>query len=753
MQSVGTSQGNWFQRLYQELKHRRVMRVATLYLILCWPVIQVADILSPAVGLPPEAMRYLLIVFTVGFPIVLTLSWLFDLNRSGIVRSTGPSEEGGRLPTERALVGRRVERSIIGLLIFVIIVLFYFQYWANPDVALTATSNSAIPRAVPALAVLPFVTFSDNREDQFFSDGLTEELLNVLSQLQNLRVTARTSSFAYKGVNKNVQDIGAELKVDTILEGSVRRNDVDNTIRVTAQLIDVETGGHIWSQTFDREYRDVFKIQDEIAGAVVGQLHVSLLAEEQGDIKSHATANSEAMVVFSMGRAELAKRTQISLKDAVRFFTRAIEADPLYADAYAELAKTYALIFNYGDELPEHLVKAEQAASRAVEIDPTAAGGWAAFGLIHMQRNEKDAAAQALQKALSFNPNHVMANMWLGELQTDPKQRQAYHERAFALDPRSPVAGYNVANDLFESGRDAEAMKVFSQIVTADPYFPKAYELVARINESHGRLAAAIRHYETAIELDPHSPTSMRLANLYMDIGDFEAADQWMETAAAGKAETSSPELAWLRISALAARGDQAGAEVQMRKMLDISTSSFAAFSNATTAAYFLGETQLAIDAWERGQQLRGNENHSSDMQSDDDLWMVEGNLEVPIAAAYSYAQAGRQADADAVLTKLESWVDKQMSTRARANPGLWYVKAQIMAIRGESDLALLHLQRAVNEGWRQHWRPFSEPCLTDLLELETFKAMMAGLAARMQLMGKQLEFDSLFELEPQQSA
>ena len=752
MESTGTSQGNWFQRLYQELKHRRVMRVATLYLILCWPIIQVADILSPALGLPPEAMRYLLIAFTVGFPIALTLSWLFDLNRSGIVRSTGPSEEGERLPMERALLGRRVERTIIGLLITVIAVLFYFQYWANPDRALTDTSNSVTPAIVPALAVLPFVTFSENREDQFFSDGLTEELLNALSQVHNLRVTARTSSFAYKGVNKNVQDIGAELRVDTILEGSVRRNDVDNTIRVTAQLINVETGSHIWSQTFDREYRDVFKIQDEIAAAVVGQLQVTLLAEEQGDIKSHDSANPEAMVVFSMGRAELAKRTQTGLKDATRFFTRAIEADPLYADAYAELAKTYALMFSYGDETPEHLVKAEQAASRAIEIDPTAAGGWAAFGLIHMQHHDKDAAAQALQKALSFNPNHAMANMWLGQLQTDPKQRHAYHERAFALDPRSPVAGYNVANDLFESGRDAEAMEVFSQIVKADPYFPQAYELVARINESHGRLAAAIRHYKRAIELDPRSQTFMQLANLYMDIGDFDTADQWIDTAAANQAESTRAELEWLRISTLAARGDQVGARVQMRKMLDTSTASAAAFSNATTAAYFLAEPQRAIEAWEQGQQLQVNASRSNNLLSEDDPWMFEGNLEASVAVAYAYSQVGRQVEAEAVLTKLESWLDNQLTVGIRTRPDLWYVKAQISSIRGESNLALLHLQRAVDEGWRQHWRPFLEPCLADLLELESFKSMMAGLATRMQLMGKQLEFDDLFTFGPQQS-
>ena len=396
-------------------------------------------------------------------------------------------------------------------------------------------------------------------------------------------------------------------------------------------------------------------------------------------------------------------------------------------------------------EAPENLVKAEQAASRALELNPTAAEGWAAFGLIHMQRHEKDSATQALQKALSLNPNHAMANMWLGELQADPKERQAYHERAFALDPRSPVAGYNVANDLFESGHDAEAMDVFSQIVKADPYYPQAYELVGRINERHGRLAAAIRHYERAIELDSRSHTAVQLANLYLDIGDFDTADQWIDTAFAGETEPFSSELQWLRISALAARGDQAGARAQMRDMLDVSLADFTAVSNATSAAYFLAEPQLAIDAWEQGQQLWAEVSRSKEMPQTNRIWNYEDNLEAPVAAAYAYSHVGRQADSEAVLTDLESWLDKQIGARVRVNPDLWYVKAQVMSIRGESNLALLHLQRAIDEGWRQHWRPFVEPCLADLLELDTFKSMMAGLAARMQLMGEQLEFDGLF--------
>ena len=745
MDTSTATNATWLQRFFQELKHRRVMRVATLYIILFWPIIQVADILSPALGLPPEAMRYLLIVFSVGFPVALTLSWLFDLNRSGIVRATGAEQ-----PAERALLGRTIERSIIGMLVLVIVVLFYFQYWSAPERAVSGPVEPNVSAGIQALAVLPFATFSENSEDRFFADGLTEELLNALSQLQNLQVRARTSSFAYKGVNKNVQDIGYELSVDTILEGSVRRNDIDDTIRITAQLIDVETGAHIWSKSFDRKYHDVFQIQDDIAAAVVSQLKLTLLANEQARIRPTKSTSPEAMVVFSMGRAEIQKGTQISLQDAVRFFNKAIAADPQYADAYAELAKSHTLIYNYGDRSPEHLAKAERAVKKAIELDPDSAEGWAAYGLLYTQRNDYESATTSLRKALSLNPSHAMANMWLGQIQTDPVQRRVYYERAFELDPRSPVAGYNVAFDLFQSGRDREAMKVFGQIMEADPYYPQAYELVGRINESHGRLVMAVQHYERAIELDPRSETAMRLAAVYVDIGDFDSADRWIEQAfddriTAGKERLWSSELIWLRISSLVARGDETAAQIEMRKLLQDTTVDRETFSDKAVAAYFLSEPQLAVDAWELNQQQKmpttGMNGHALQ------------NVEERIAAAYAYTHLGRGDEAEPILANLESDLEAQLNSPERVNPKWWYVKAQVMAIRGESKLALQHLQRAIDQGWRQHWRPFVEPCMESLLEMQTFQSMMAGLAARMQLMGEQLEFDGLFAAVTRQSA
>ncbi len=726
-----TESTSGLQKLLGELKERRVMRAATLYVIFFWPVIQIADILSPAMDIPPEAMRYLLIAFVVGLPVAVLLSWLFDLNRAGVVRAGAGVETAAAHAAQRPLLGRRVERAIIGVLLFVIAVLFYFQYWSGADVAPPPVASPEPQREVRALAVLPFASFSEKREDQFFADGLTEELLNVLSKLKDLQVIARTTAFAYKGVNRDVREIGLELAVDTILEGSVRRNDIDDTIRVTAQLIEVETGAHIWSQSFDREYRDVFRIQDEIANAVADQLQVTLLTGDASGLRASPDASPETLVVLSMGRAELAKRTPEGFEDALRFFERAVALSPAEADAHAELAKTHALIYSYGNTAGDHLLQADRAVSRALELDPLSAEAWAAQGLVHLQRKDDAAAAAALEKALALNASHAMAQMWMGELQTDPAQRLAFHQRAYALDPRSPVAAYNVANDLFHAGRDAEAMDVFDQLIEADPYYPMAYDLAARIDERHGRLAAAVPNYLKAFELSPQGHVARRLAALYIDLGDFPNAEQWLDAAERNGADAS--DLYWLRVSRFAAQGAQEQVTQYLRAMLDLPRGSATAHANATTAAYYLRQPQDAVAAWEQYVALYPE-------------WTKAGKLELEaaVAAASAYRSVGAAGQSEAILNVLNSWIDERMSG-GRFDPHLWYAKAQLFAIQGETGAALVHVQHAIDEGWRQHWRPAVEPCMEALLAIETFQSMMVGLAARMDVMGEQLKFDSIF--------
>jgi TolB-like protein/tetratricopeptide (TPR) repeat protein len=733
----------WFHNLYEELKRRRVIRVATLYVVALWPLIQIVDILSPAIGLPASSMRTLLFIFVGGFPVALVLAWLFDLNTSGITRHIEQEDESD----QQALISRNTEFIIVGTLVIVAVVLFVIQINRTPATDSSVAESTASPATthqeletgsnIQSIAVLPFAIFSRNEQDEFFADGLTEELLNVLSRIRNLRVAARTSSFAYKGVSKNIQIIGNELNVNTILEGSVRRNDVDDTIRVTAQLIDVATGSHLWSKTFDREFKDIFKIQDEITASVVSHLKVTLLGDETEKIKSRASASPEAMVAHSMGRTELAKRTRAALQDAVRFFNKAIELDASYADAYSGLADAYTLLLSYGDHsIDAHLVKAQEAVDKALDLGPTLGSAWASQGLIYMQQDNKvEEARAALKKAMELNPSYAMAYMWYGNLAETQEEKSQLHRKAFELDPRSPVAGYNVANDLIADGREAEAMDVFSKIVEADPYFPGAYRLVAGIEEYNGRLDAAILQHKKVYSLEENSQSALRIAKIYIDLGDFENSETWLDLAARLVTEPNKAELTWTRISSYVARGEQEKVESMLKSMMALSANDASLYYDAAYAAFLLGDFTAVARYFESAEKLT-----EETMKG-----MYRRKTDASIGTAFAYKQLGQNEKSTALLESIEADLDAMIKTSVRLSPTTWYQKAEIEAIKGNHQMSLVHLQRAVDQGWRQHWRPFIDPALASVMDDVNFQSMMAGLAARMNVMRNNIAFEESF--------
>ncbi|MBQ74582.1 MAG: hypothetical protein CMQ20_06095 [Gammaproteobacteria bacterium] len=516
---------DWLQTLFEELKRRRVIRVATLYVIAFWPIIQIVDILSPTLNLPDSIIRYLVFAFIGGFPVMLILAWIFDVDRGGI--HITPKE--ARTGEESRLIGGSNELLIVGVLLLLVVGLFIVQSRMDEE---SIEVVAAPENNIHSIGVLPFDSFSEVEQDQMFADGLTEELLTVLSRVKELRVAARTSSFAYRGVSKNVVEIGKELDVAFTLEGSVRRNDINDTIRVTAQLIETVKGSHLWSKTYDREYTDIFQIQDDIAASVVGELEITLLGKDLQKIQSRSSASPEAMVANSMGQAELARRTEVSLQDGARFFKKAISIDPNYAEAYAGLAETYALQASYEYESAEEYIPyAQEAVDKALAIDPDSGMGHAVQGLIYIQRHMKQQAAEALERAMELSPSNAMATMWYAQLKEDPGEKLTWHEKAFKLDPRSPVAGFNVASIPLDQGREQQAMEVFAKIVEADPYYPSAYELAARINEQRGRLDEALNQYKRAYDLQPNLGRSASIAELYVDLGDFESSQAWIEKA------------------------------------------------------------------------------------------------------------------------------------------------------------------------------------------------------------------------------
>ena len=740
------TQNKMFHNILEELKRRRVFRVATLYVVAMWPIIQIADILSPALNLPADVMRTLLMVFISGFPIAIALTWIFNLTPKGITKVKDVSEDAEN-KSEQRLISKNAEFWIVVSLLLLAVSLFVIQGTnietsEETDNSLNLTTNDSTSK-IDSIAVLPFVTFSEKKEDEFFADGLSEELLNVLAKIKELRVVARTSSFAYKGVNRNIQEVGNELGVDAILEGSVRRNDVDNTIRVTAQLIDIKSGSHLWSETYDRKFNDIFKIQDEITAAVVSELKITLLGEAEDQLWAHESSKPEAMVAHSMGRAELSKRTGDSIIQAEKYFQKAIQTDPGYATAFASLAEAQILSIDYADNpRKEYREKAQSSVEEAIKLDPELGLAWAAQGLIYITEDARDDDAKAsLEKAIELNPSYAMAYMWYGLLlNDDPNKQMEYYEKAFSLDPKSPVVGYNVANSLVKKGKDSEAMEVFSKIVEADPFYPGAYNLVAQINQYSGRVDQAIVYYKKSYDLGKNRKIAIEIADLYIKLGDHEKTREWMAIASDGASENFSSKLDWLEFAALLSEGNRTEAFdiLENFKVVDKDNSKLNNYYRSVIANYFLTDYSEVVRQFELSEELREKLNMKEGVH--------QGEIDAFIYASYAYNQMEQFEKSNTLITMINSEHERITTSGGRISSDFWYQKSLIQSINGDEKMALITLQRAIDEGWSHPLRLSEEPMLTKLKSNDDFKAILTGLETRMSLMREQLAFEETLD-------
>ncbi|MGD8636982.1 MAG: adenylyl cyclase, partial [Gammaproteobacteria bacterium] len=323
--------------LLSELRRRNVFRVATVYLIASWLLIQVAETVFPALQLPEWTVTFVVVVLAILFPIAVIFAWAFELTPEGLKKTTEVEPKSSI--TSRT--GQKINYLIIGILAVAILFLA-LTHGGLKDDGVSAERSATGTSAAQSIAVLPFVNMSDDEDNEFFSDGLSEELLNVLAQVEGLRVAARTSSFYFKDSNEDVRSIASKLGVDHLLEGSVRRS--GDRIRVTAQLIKADDGFHLWSDTYDYTVDDVFRIQDEISLAVVDALKVNLLGKERERLTKRATTNVEAHNLYLRGRQFLHLRTLESIRQARKLFQQAVRMDPGYALAYSGLSDSIQLL-------------------------------------------------------------------------------------------------------------------------------------------------------------------------------------------------------------------------------------------------------------------------------------------------------------------------------------------------------------------------------------------------------------------------
>jgi serine/threonine-protein kinase len=486
--------------LFAELKRRRVIKVAGIYVIAMFATLQGVQVLAESLSLPAWTMTMLTLIVLVAFPIVIVVAWVFDVTPAGVQRAAPSSVRQAPL-----YVGLGIVIALVG----------FGAYSVFDSEKPTETEAAAGNAATTSIVVLPFVNMSADKEQEYFSDGLTEELLNALAQVPELRVAARTSSFAFKGKNVPVAEIARTLNVTSVLEGSVRK--AGNRVRITAQLIDAAGGHHLWSQTYDRELNDIFAIQEEISRSITDALKIKLGARTSDALAAHATDNLDAYNLYLQARHFWNKRSADGLRRARELMERAIELDPEFARAHAALADVYIIGAEYADvDFPrvDSHERAEGAALRAIALDSTLAEPHASLGSLAERRLEWDKSLAEHQRAIALNPNYASAHQWYAwALLYTGKVDEALREiqKALELDPLSQIFRLNLGEFLVYLRRYDEARAQFEKLIELDPTFTMGYNDLAWVYGLQGNHVKATEYAERVLAM-PGNRTGYELA-------------------------------------------------------------------------------------------------------------------------------------------------------------------------------------------------------------------------------------------------
>ena len=535
--------GRGYQQFFAELKRRRVFRVMAIYGAVGFVLLQVAELLGEGLRLPEYFLSLVTALVLVGFPIAIVLAWAFETTPEGIRRTEDATDE----EIAAILAEPATRRWPAGLLALIGIVALVAGAWwvgrrtapaTSTDAADEATGMQlAVPAAVdearPTIAVLPFADMSPEGDQEYFSDGITEELSNVLAGISELTVMARTSAFAFKEKDLDMRTIGDSLDVGYLVEGSVRK--AGDELRITAQLIDAEDGSHVWSQQYDRRLDDVFAIQTEIAEAIANELRVPLGLVE-GERLVSPTEDIEAYDLYLAGRTRMRERGD-ALGEAISLFEAAIARDSSWAPAWASLAEVSEIKVWYPWSFREEFTDAKQwvreahetaelAANRALELDPDNGSALVALGNVQRNRAEWEAAERTYLQALAADPEYAEAHHQYADLlfnmgRIDEAVRAL--DRAYALDP-APVRGRALSWALILDDRTDEALQLLEHVLaSAAGVAPRrrttweAMDAAMRLGEMEKALDLADR--ERALGPDPDPDP--RLADL--DSAEYRA--------------------------------------------------------------------------------------------------------------------------------------------------------------------------------------------------------------------------------------
>ncbi len=714
--------GNFFS----ELKRRNVYRVAAAYAIVGWLLLEIASVVMPTFEAPEWVMKVVTFAIILGFPLALVFAWAYEITPEGLRRE----KEVEHSQSVTRSTGRKLDFIIIGLLGVAVISLVLENYiWIDDESVADLSDTIAVRDSEnrKSIAVLPFTNRSADEENaEFFSSGIHDDLLTLLSNVRELKVISRTSVEKYKDTSKTIREIARDLNVANIVEGGVQR--AGDRVRINVQLIDANTDEHLWAQSYDRELTagNIFDIQSEIAGTIADALQATLTPQEQSRLASVPTENFEAFEAYMRGKQRMERRTGSSLREALGYYKRAVELDSEYALAHVGIADTYNLMGQYAGLSPQESFQgALPAVMRAIELNSELGEAWTSLGGIRAFRTgDWVGAREAFDRAFKLSPNYPVLLHWYGLTERffigNPERGLELYMRAVELDPLSPIIQGNVSGVLVDLGRFEEALDRAELVIQVDPEFAYSYNTLGYMHwYIFGDLTEAIKWSQQSIDMDPGNMQALGLrALMHLGIDDPAGTEEWIRRMQEIDADQFWPIYALARLHYYRGETDKAQPNAYRAISLwppfwsDISLPCYPELVDDDYPAYI-----------ERMNRL------FPDLVSDADVTMNTLNFHQAINLGHVFLKTGREDEGNQLLDKAAAYIQ----TRPMLGwAGYQTSDAEILAIRGQTDEALTALESLVEAGWRANWRMLLEQNsnLDSIKDEPGFKAIVAMLEA-----------------------
>jgi len=666
-----------------ELKRRNVIKVAIAYAVVAWVIAQVTELALDSFAAPDWAMKTVLFLLVIGFPLALFLSWAFELTPDGVRRDP--------------------ESDIIP--------------------ATTAPDSKSI-------AVLPFENLSRDSDNDPFAAGVHDDVVTQISRIGSIKTISRTSVMQYRETTKTIPQIAAELGVATILEGGIHK--AGDRVHVNVQLIDAATDHHLWAGTYDRQLtaENIFAIQEEIATSVAEALHATLSPEQKNRLATVPTKNMAALEEYFAGRENVATRTVRTLEKAATHFERAIGFDPEFALAYVGLSDAVVLQNVYGN-LPETEVFARVGPllDKALALDENLGEAHTSLGGLKYHAKNYDDAEAEFKLALELNPNYATTYHWYGTLLIDGFDRVmesfAMMSKAAELDPFSCSININlgIVHDVL--GDFDAALRQYHRVVELDPEYAIVYPHIGFIYwQAHGDLVTALPWFMKGIEFSTASPNyPAYLGLLFLDLGDDIQADHWMEKAMELGPSAYRPNIA----NALFAlhRGDYQSIAPYAAKAMELNPNvwwGWAALAQLRNDDLRAGRIDAACARYERAFPA---------LAGDEKFQINRTNLRVAIDYSLVLEKSGNQKRAQALLDCCMRFIH---TIPRLGQEGYWISDSAIYSLRGDTGAALTALREAIDQGWRASWwyHLKHDPNFDAIRDEPDFQAMVQEIEADM---------------------